>query len=93
MPQTGGRRHQRPGRHLSLRTTGDGVVMPVRVIPRASRTLLAGWRDGRLLVRLTAAPVKGAANEALLTLLARGLKAPRCGSSPANAPGRARTYA
>ena len=48
-------------------------MMPVRVIPRASRTLLAGVRDGRLLVRLSAPPVDGAANEALIRLLAKEL--------------------
>ena len=62
----------------SLRTTDDGVVIPVRVIPRSSRTRVDDWRDGRLLVRLTAAPVEGAANEALIRLLAKELKVPRC---------------
>ena len=60
-----------------LRTTDDGVLMPVRVIPRATRTLLADWRDGRLLVRLTAAPVEGAANAALIRLLAKELRVRR----------------
>ena len=48
---------------LSLRATADGVVMPVRVIPRSSCTVLAGVRDGRLLVRLAA----------LISLLAKQL--------------------
>ena len=52
-------------------------MVPVRVIPRAARTLLTDWRGGRLLVRLTAAPVEGAANEALIRVLAKELKVPR----------------
>jgi uncharacterized protein (TIGR00251 family) len=49
----------------------------VRVIPRASRTGLAGIRDGRLLVRLTAPPVEGAANQALVRALATAFDIPR----------------
>jgi len=45
----------------------------VRVQPRASRDALAGEREGALLVRLTAPPVEGAANEALARLLGRAL--------------------
>ncbi len=44
----------------------------VRVIPRSSRNTIE-WEDGALKVRLTAPPVDGAANEALLTLLAQHL--------------------
>lgn len=50
----------------------------VRVTPRASRNALAGTDDaGRLRVRLTAPPADGAANEALVRLLARRLRVPR----------------
>lgn len=46
----------------------------VRLIPRASRTAIAGVREGVLHVRVTAAPVNGAANRALLELLGRSLR-------------------
>jgi hypothetical protein len=49
------------------------VTLRVRVQPRASREGLAGERGGALVVRLTAPPVEGAANQALLRLLARQL--------------------
>lgn len=44
--------------------------MDVRVIPRASRTELAGIRDEAVLVRIQAPPVEGAANDRLITFLA-----------------------
>ena len=54
-----------------------GVVLTVHVIPRASKSALAGTRDGALLVRLQAPPVEGAANEALIALLADVLGLPK----------------
>ena len=48
----------------------------MRVQPRASRDGLGGVREGALVVRLTAPPVEGAANAALLKLLAKVLGLP-----------------
>jgi uncharacterized protein (TIGR00251 family) len=45
--------------------------VPVRLQPRASRDEIVGWRDEKLVVRVTAPPVDGAANRALCKLLAR----------------------
>ena len=46
----------------------------VRVVPRASRNELAGFDEtGRLKVRLTAPPVEGAANQALIKVCAKRL--------------------
>ena len=45
----------------------------VRVLPRASRDEIVGERGGTLVVRLTAPPVEGRANEALCRLLAKRL--------------------
>jgi uncharacterized protein (TIGR00251 family) len=55
----------------------DGVMLDVRVIPRASRSQIAGTRNGALVVRLCAPPVDGAANAALIELLAGALGIPR----------------
>jgi uncharacterized protein len=61
-----------------IETSGgrEGTTLRVRVQPRASRDEVAGERAGALLVRLTAAPVDGQANAALLRLLARRLGLP-----------------
>ena len=48
----------------------------MRVIPRAGRDAIGGVRAGELLVRLAAAPVEGAANEACVALLAKALGVP-----------------
>jgi uncharacterized protein (TIGR00251 family) len=58
---------------LDIRATGAGLTLRVRVQPRASRDALSGERDGALVVRLTAPPVEGAANEALARLLGKAL--------------------
>jgi uncharacterized protein YggU (UPF0235/DUF167 family) len=47
------------------------------VIPRSPKSAVAGVRDGRLLIRVTAPPVDDAANEAVLRLLAERLAVPR----------------
>ena len=49
----------------------------MRVIPRAGRSIIAGLRDGAVVVRLAAAPVDGEANAELIDLLARTLKVPK----------------
>jgi hypothetical protein len=53
-------------------------VLPIRVSPRSSKPGIGGWRagaDGReeLEVRVAEAPTGGAANDAVLKLLARAL--------------------
>ena len=57
--------------------TGGSATLLVRVIPRAGRTGLAGKRGDALLVRIAAPPVEGAANDALIDLLASLLRCPR----------------
>jgi uncharacterized protein (TIGR00251 family) len=64
---------------LALRAAGDGTLLPVRVTPRGSRNSVEGVVDGVLRVRLTAPPVEGAANAALVAVLAERLDLPKSG--------------
>ena len=49
-----------------LTATNDGVLLAVRVVPRAARAGLAGTRDGALLVRLNTAPFEVSTNPELI---------------------------
>jgi uncharacterized protein (TIGR00251 family) len=62
---------------LAVRRVGERLVFTIRVTPRASANAVAGERDGVLLVRVTAPPVEGRANDAVVALLARALGTPR----------------
>ena len=50
--------------------------MALRVQPRSRKNELAGERAGALLVRVTAPPVDGKANEAMSRLIAKRLGVP-----------------
>ena len=56
------------------RENSDGVTFTVRVVPRASRSEVAGLHDGALRVRIAAPPVEGAANRELVKFLAKKFK-------------------
>jgi uncharacterized protein (TIGR00251 family) len=49
-------------------------MLPVRVQPRAARSAVTGWRNDAVVVRVTAPPVDGAANTAVVALLAAALE-------------------
>lgn len=60
-----------------VRAVPDGVLLSVKLQPRASADEIGEPLGNELRVRVTAAPVDSAANEALLRLLARRLGCPR----------------
>ena len=55
----------------------ETVRLAVRLTPRASRDAIAGFEGETLRVRVTAPPVAGRANGALVRLLAKRLGLPR----------------
>ncbi len=52
----------------------SGAALTIRVIPRASRTEIANiMEDGTVRIRVTAPPVEGKANQAVIDFLAKVL--------------------
>lgn len=60
-----------------LQTRSEGVLLAIRLQPRASKNAIGKVLDHELKVWVTAPPVDSAANEALLQLLADALDCPR----------------
>jgi uncharacterized protein (TIGR00251 family) len=60
-----------------IQSTRDGVLIDIRVIPRAGRSAVAGTRGDAWLVRLQAPPVEGAANAELINVIATALGVPK----------------
>lgn len=64
-----------------IRETPEGATFAVRVVPRASRTAVAGFlgegTGAALKIALSAPPVEGRANAALAAYLAELLNVPR----------------
>ena len=58
-----------------IEPTSSGAVLRVFVAPRSATTKVLGLHDGMVKVALTAAPVEGAANKALVAFLAKMLGA------------------
>ncbi|MDR2478922.1 MAG: DUF167 domain-containing protein [Treponema sp.] len=60
-----------------FRITNDSVHIDIKAVPGASKTELAGVKDGRLRVRIAAAPEDGRANAALIGFFAKILGCPK----------------
>lgn len=60
-----------------LRAHPDGVLLSVKLQPRASANEIGAVLSGELRVKVTAPPVDAAANAALVRLLAEELGCPR----------------
>ena len=60
-----------------LRVQADGVLLSVKLQPRASANEIGDALGSELRIKVTAPPVDAAANEALVKLLAKQLDCPR----------------
>jgi uncharacterized protein (TIGR00251 family) len=60
-----------------LRVQADGVLLSVKLQPRASANEIGAALGNELRIKVTAPPVDAAANEALVKLLAQHLDCPR----------------
>ncbi len=60
-----------------LQDTPEGTRLLLHVVPRASRTAIAGLHDGRVKLAVAAPPVDGEANDAITRFLAKALGIPR----------------
>ena len=60
-----------------LRVQTDGVLLSVKLQPRASANEIGEALGSELRIKVTAPPVDAAANEALVKLLAQRLDCPR----------------
>jgi uncharacterized protein (TIGR00251 family) len=56
---------------IHLTEKNNALVFTVRVVPRASKSEIAGSHDGALKVRVASPPIDGAANAELVKLLAK----------------------
>ncbi|MCD6472035.1 YggU family protein [Candidatus Aerophobetes bacterium] len=54
---------------MQMRKTEDGIIFKVKVQPKASKNGIAGLYQDSLKIRLTAPPVEGKANKALIDFL------------------------
>ncbi|MBC7076104.1 MAG: YggU family protein [Syntrophomonadaceae bacterium] len=62
---------------LNLKEIEDGIKLEVKVQPRSSKNQIIGEYEGALKIKLTAAPVEGEANQALIKFLADLLSIPK----------------
>lgn len=59
-----------------LKETSKGILLCVKVVPKASRNEICKWEGDELKVRLNAIPEKGKANETLIAFLSKQLEIP-----------------
>jgi uncharacterized protein (TIGR00251 family) len=60
-----------------FRVDSGKILLEIKAVPGASKTELAGIKDGRLRIRLAAAPEDGKANAELLNFLSKALDCPK----------------
>jgi len=62
---------------LNITSAAGGSAFRVHVVPRSRKNEISGRYDQAVKIRLTAPPVEGKANEALIEFLAKRLDVPK----------------
>lgn len=62
---------------LNITSAAGGSAFPVHVVPRSRKNEISGRYGQAVKIRLTAPPVEGKANEALIEFLAKRLDVPK----------------
>lgn len=62
---------------VNLSSDKAAVLIPVRVTPRGRADAVTGMRNGALTIAVTAPPIEGAANAAVIEVLSEALRCPK----------------
>lgn len=62
---------------INIKETESGVLMEVKLHPRAIRDCISGVIGGKLKIDVSAAPVSNKANQSMIKLLSKNLKVPQ----------------
>ena len=54
-----------------IQETLEGVIICLKIFPKSQFNKIVGWKNGKLKIHISATPEKGAANQALISLLSR----------------------
>ena len=49
--------------------TKEGILIPIKVVPKAHKNEVVGWENNELKIRIRAVPDKGKANDELIEFL------------------------
>ena len=60
-----------------LKETNDGYIINLKISPNASKNEIIKTDDGIFKIKITAKPVDGKANKALIEFLSKNLKVPK----------------
>ncbi|MEW5910670.1 MAG: DUF167 family protein [Thermodesulfobacteriota bacterium] len=77
MPSKTDPKPEKPDSDLYIRQTRDGLNFQIHVLPKSSRTMIAGLHGTALKIKITAPPVEGAANQMCIEVLSKSLKIPK----------------
>ena len=56
-----------------LKETSEGIILPVKIIPKAHKNEIVGWENEELKIKVRAIPEKGEANAELIYLISKHL--------------------